>query len=251
MPQAPRSSTHAARVSAARGLAAMRMSSVTRHKFLLLFLFLLADLILYPYISANEGPRYYLFRSLGVAVTLVTVYVVSLRRELIIIALALAIPAMIEYTTYFRLKMGALSVCSVVLSFAFDVFVIVVLFRRVFAREKPTTETIFGAVCIYLLIGFTFARLYAIIGALHPNAFHLDPAINTHPFAAGFDFIFFSFGTMTSLGANGIVAISPTVRSLSVIESMLGVLYLAVMISRLMGAYRPNYRPNYPGSDES
>jgi hypothetical protein len=54
-----------------------------------------------------------------------------------------------------------------------------------------------------------------------------------------FDFIFYSFGSMTTAGAAGIAAASPQVRSLSMLESILAVLYLAVMISRLMGAYRP------------
>ena len=116
----------------------------------------------------------------------------------------------------------------------------------------PTTETIFGALCIYLMVGFTFARLYAIIAAVSPHAFYLDPVTNSHSLAAGFDFIFFSFGTMTSLGAAGIVAVSPQVRSVSVMESILGVLYLAVMISRLMGAYRPTYSGSgYSGSEDS
>ena len=52
---------------------------------------------------------------------------------------------------------------------------------------------------------------------------------------------------MTTAGAAGIAAVSPQVRSLSMIKSTLAVLYLAVMISRLMGAYRPNQ----PGSIES
>jgi hypothetical protein len=43
---------------------------------------------------------------------------------------------------------------------------------------------------------------------------------------------------MTSLGASGIVAVSDQARSLTAVESVLGVLYLAVMISRLVGAYR-------------
>ena len=55
----------------------------------------------------------------------------------------------------------------------------------------------------------------------------------------GFDFIFSVFGSMTTAGSSGIVAVSRQVRSLSVIESILGVLYLAVMISRLIDAYRP------------
>jgi hypothetical protein len=43
---------------------------------------------------------------------------------------------------------------------------------------------------------------------------------------------------MTSLGASGITPVSAEVRSISVIEAIVGVLYLAVLISRLVGAYR-------------
>jgi hypothetical protein len=214
---------------------------VTGHKFLLLFLFLLAELVLYPYVGETVGPRYYLFRALSVTVTLVAVYAVSFRRGLIFVALVLAIPAMVQHTVFLRAESGTISILSAILSFAFDVFVIVVIFRRVYTRENPTAETLFGAVCIYLLIGFTFARLYAIVVAFLPHVFYLDPVINSHSVAAGFDFIFFSFGAMTTLGSAGLVAVSPQVRSLSIIESILGVLYLAVMISRLMGTYRPNY----------
>src|SRR5580704_16613980 len=216
-----------------------RILPVTGHKFFLLFLFLLADLALYPYMT-NTGARYYVFQVVGAALTLMTVYAVSFRRSLIFVALILAVPAFVEHAIVFRTRLVPASVFSVVLSFAFDIFIIVVIFRRVFAREEPTAETIFGAVCIYLIIGFSFARLYAIIAIIDPHAFYLDPAINPHAVPVGFDFIFFSFGSMTTAGATGIAAALPQVRSLSMLESILAVLYLAVMISRLMGAYRPH-----------
>jgi len=44
-----------------------------------------------------------------------------------------------------------------VLTLVFDVVIVVVIFRHVLAAEQPTSETIFGALCIYLLVGFTFA----------------------------------------------------------------------------------------------
>jgi hypothetical protein len=44
---------------------------------------------------------------------------------------------------------------------------------------------------------------------------------------------------MTSLGAAGIIAVTAEARSVSVLQTILGVLYLAVLIARLMGAYRP------------
>ena len=220
---------------------AQRILPVTGHKFFLLFLFLLAYLILFPYMG-DSGARYYVFRAVGTAVTLVCVYAVSFRRGLIFVALILAGPSIVEHAIVFRHRLVPASVFSVVLSFAFDVFIVVVIFRRVFAREEPNAETIFGAVCIYLLIGFSFARLYAMIAIVQPHAFYLDPAINPHVVPAGFDFAFFSFGSMTTAGAPGITAVSSQVRSISMIESILAVLYLAVMIARLMGAYRTNQR---------
>ncbi|QNI32196.1 hypothetical protein H7849_24945 [Alloacidobacterium dinghuense] len=220
---------------------------ITEHRFFLLFVFLLADLAFYPFVSDSLGARYYVLRGLGIAVTLITVYAVSFRKGLIFVALALGIPAMMERRVFFHTGIGALSALNVFVGFAFDVFVIVVMFRRIFAPDKPSAETLFGALCIYLLIGFAFARLYALIAALSPHAFYLDPATNQHTLPVGFDFIFFSFGSMTTAGASSIVAVSPQVRSLSVIESILGVLYLAVMISRLVGAYRRTY----PDSKES
>jgi len=46
------------------------------------------------------------------------------------------------------------------------------------------------------------------------------------------------FGMMTQLGSSGIAAVTDQARSVSVIEAILGQLYLAVLISRLVGAYR-------------
>lgn len=228
-----------------------RTLSLTGHKFFLLFLFLLADLIFVSFADNATGFRYAAIRLLGITITLLSVYAISFRRGLIFFALVLAVPALMQHAALFRGDISTLSILNRVLSFAFDVFVIVVIFRRVFSREIPNAETIFGALCIYLLVGFTFARLYGVVVALQPHAFYLDPVTNSHSVPRVFDLIFFSFGSMTSLGAAGIVAVSQQVRSLSFIESILGVLYLAVIISRLMDAYRTNHAPQQKQDDGS
>src|ERR1700689_1266469 len=163
-----------------------RVLPVTGHKFLLLFLFLLGDLIFYPYAAGDAGFSYYAFRILGAVITLLAVYAISFRRSLVITALLLAIPALLQHTMLVRADAGALAILNILLSFAFDLFVIVVIFRRIFAHDKITSETIFGALCIYLLVGFTFARLYAIVSTLQPHAFYLDPLTNSHPVPQGF-----------------------------------------------------------------
>lgn len=213
------------------------LTRFAEHRFLLLFLFLLATLIAYPY-TENSGFGYYAFRALGTTVIALSVYVVSFRRGLAVVALLLAIPALVQHLLHPALAAGFFPIFNLILSFAFDLWIVVAIFRRVFSRASITSETIFGALCIYLLNGITFASVYGLVSDLQPKAFFLDPLVNTHTLPTRFDFIYYSFGMMTQLGAVGISAVTDQARSISVIEAILGQLYLAVLISRLVGAYR-------------
>ncbi|MFY9803671.1 MAG: ion channel [Candidatus Acidiferrales bacterium] len=215
----------------------------TGYRFFLLFIFLLSVLILYPYAETSRF-GYYALRVLGSAVIVVSVYAISLRRSVLIFALILAVPALVQRLRLPEPTASTFSILNIVLSFTFDVYVVIVIFRRVFAREQTNSETVFGALCIYLLVGFSFASVYGMIAALQPHAFYLDPLTNHHAIADRFDFIYYSYGTMTSLGATGITPVSAQARSVTIVEAILGVLYLAVLVARLIGAYRPT-----PGRD--
>lgn len=210
----------------------------TGRRFSLLFIFLLASLILYPF-ADNSVPGYYMLRVIGSGVILVSVYVVSYRRTFLVFAILLGVPAMAQHIWLLKSDPSALSMINILLSFVFDVFVVTVIFRRIFARDHATSETIFGALCIYLLVGFSFASLYHLVGVVQPNAFYFDPHANFHTVPDRLDFIYYSFGTLTSVGAAGIIPVSAHARSLTIVEAILGVLFLAVLVSRLMDAYRP------------
>jgi hypothetical protein len=212
-----------------------QVSAITGHKFFLLFVFLLLYLILYPY-TQNKGVAYYALRVLGIGITLLSVYAVSFRRSLVFVGMALAVPALLEHLRIAQWDASATSMLTIALTLAFDTFIIVVIFRRVFVHKQPTAETIYGALCIYLLVGLGFASLYTLLAAVQPHAFYLNPITSLNANLNRFDFIYYSFGTMTCLGANGIIAVSNQAKSLSLIEAILGVLYLAVLISRLVGA---------------
>src|SRR5580704_18228230 len=173
--------------------------SLTGHKFFLLFVFLLAILIFYPYVQ-DSGFGYFAFRVVSVAGILIAVYAIRLRRTLLLVALLLAVPAILERMLLRQPDAGALSILSIVLSFVFDVFIVVVIVQRVFSQDQPNSETIFGALCIYLMVGFAFASMYGMVAALQPKAFYLDPLTNLHVVPDRFDFIYYSFATLTSLG---------------------------------------------------
>jgi Ion channel len=206
-------------------------------RFFFLFLFLLATLLLYPYAEASRW-GYYAFRVIGSAAIVISVYAAKIHRSLLVLALLLAIPTLLHRILLPKSVLSSFSIANMLLSFVFDVVIVVVIFRHVFSKDQPNSETIFGALCIYLLVGFSFASVYGMVAAFQANAFYLDPRINFHIVPDRFDFIYYSFGTMTSLGAAGIIPVSSQARSVSILEAILGVLYLAVLITRLMGAYR-------------
>jgi uncharacterized membrane protein len=216
-----------------------RGSDLTDRRFVWLFLLLLGTLILHPYAETSRF-GYYAFRLIGSAAVLISVYAAKIHRGLLILALLLAIPTLFQRILLPKADASSLSIFGMLVGFVFDVLIIVVIFRHVFSKEKTNSETIFGALCVYMMVGFSFANVYGLVATFEPNAFCLDPHTNLHVIPDRFDFIYYSFATMTSLGAAGMTPVSAHARSVSILQAILGVLYLAVLIARLMGAYRTN-----------
>ncbi len=207
-----------------------------QYRYLALFLILLASLLAYPY-AGDDGLRYQWFRWMGFALTAFSVFAVSFRKWTLIVGLALAIPAALNRIIVPKEEASTMALIGIMLTFAFDLFVMVTIFRRIFRFERVTSSTIFGALCIYLMLGFSFTNLYLFVAKLQPWAFYLTPGVNVHKTAQYSDIVYFSFGSMTSLGSSGVVPVSLSVRSLSSVEAILGLLYLAVLVSRLVGMY--------------
>ena len=89
-----------------------------------------------------------------------------------------------------------------------------------------------GAILLYLAIGLTFVALYTFVGLLIPDAFS-GMAITDTPTLAS-TIIYFSFGTLTTAGPGDIAAMHPIARSLSNVEAMIGQLYPATLLARLV-----------------
>lgn len=223
-------------------LPSRRKPGLTSHRFNLLFVFLLGTLILFPYAEARHIGSY-AFRVIGSFAIVVSVYAAKVHRSLLVLALVLAIPALVERLVLPKLNSQSFYILNIVLALVFDVVIVVVIFRHVLASNEPTSETIFGALCLYLLVGFSFASIYGLVNAFQPNAFYLDPRTNLHNVPDRFDMIYYSFATMTSLGAAGITPVSSQARSFTILEAILGILYLAVLITGLIGAYRAKSTP--------
>jgi Ion channel len=108
----------------------------------------------------------------------------------------------------------------------------IVVARAVFGGGRITYHRIVGAILLYLLIAVAFATLFAFVGLSIPEsfkgiAFEDDAALASSLF-------YLSFVTLTSTGYGDILPVHPLARSLCNIESIIGQLYPATILARLV-----------------
>ncbi len=114
------------------------------------------------------------------------------------------------------------------------VLLAVVRFSRI-----QTSQAIVGAVCVYLLIGLTWAIIYQLIEMLDPDAFAFAArrVVDTGngPHTSFSQMTYFSFVTLSTLGYGDITPRTTTAETACWIEATIGQLYLAILVARLVG----------------
>jgi hypothetical protein len=109
----------------------------------------------------------------------------------------------------------------------------IVVARAVFAPGKVTFHRVIGAVLLYLNIGLVFVALYCFVALRIPNAFTGLEPLKDNLAVAG-NLIYFSFVTLTSVGYGDIVPLHPFARGLANVEAIIGQLYPATLLARLV-----------------
>ena len=104
--------------------------------------------------------------------------------------------------------------------------------RQVFRRGRVTYHRIVGAVLLYLLIAMCFATLFAFLGLSVPDAFR-GVAFEDNAALAS-ELFYLSFATLTTTGYGDLVPVHPFARSLCNAEAVIGQLYPATLLARLV-----------------
>ena len=117
----------------------------------------------------------------------------------------------------------------------FQVVILYSLVRFVRLQERVTLNTGLAAVSIYLLIGATFVPLYGLVETVQPGSFVDSTAPDDG--IVWQQLIYYSYVTLNTVGYGDIQPVKAWARSLSTLEAVLGVLYIAVAIARLVSLY--------------
>ncbi len=124
---------------------------------------------------------------------------------------------------------------SMILGLVFMTFMTGVFIWSIVSDLSVTTDTLAGAVSAYMLMGITFGIAYSLIDHLVPGAFR--DTIEPGKHLTQSEFTFFSFVTMTTVGYGDIVPWDAHARSVAMIEAVIGIMYPAVLIGRLVGLH--------------
>jgi hypothetical protein len=198
-------------------------------------LFVIADLVFYP------------FGELGVAGAVLVESVFFLMLISGVMSVGKSRPALVVMST-----LGSGALLSGLLSLVYPVLVlfivkswltsslmgalVVIILIEVFSEGRITFRRIQGAIAAYLLIGILWTMFYRLIFQIDPAAFLGGPSIIPDQ-PSGFlrrEYIYFSFGALTTVDYKGMSAVHPLTQSLVMLEALIGQLYPAILLARLV-----------------
>jgi Ion channel len=109
----------------------------------------------------------------------------------------------------------------------------VVIARAVFGPGRVTWHRVQGAVVLYMNVALLFFTLYRFLTTLVPNAFNGLPPIGAEH-GSGAALLYFSFSTLTTVGYGDITPVYPLARNLANLEAVIGQLFPATLLARLV-----------------
>jgi len=109
-----------------------------------------------------------------------------------------------------------------------------IVLAQVFREGPITSQRIQGAIAAYLLVALMFAAAYTWIDLHIDGAFTGPVGITALQHDPMQRFVYFSFVTLTTVGYGDIAPVAPIARSLSMMEAVLGQLFPAILLARLV-----------------
>ena len=210
------------------------------------FLILLLTIVSIRVVEVILGPALTESRLVGLlqlVVICVTIYAVGGRRNLTIAALLIGGPVVVARLVSVSITAREAELASVTLGIVFMAYVIWVIAKAVLRPGQVTMDKIYGAICIYLLMGILWGYAYCILEIAEPGSFafpeHIAPTelVEQNDYRElEYELHYYSYVTLTTLGYGDITPATRRARQLSWMEALAGQLFIAITIARLVGS---------------
>jgi Ion channel len=129
-----------------------------------------------------------------------------------------------------KLHNGGILVVGALVVLVVPVVVAHGVFHGIRTRGRVTLEAAYGALCIYLLVGMLFAFCFGAVAVLQHG-----PLFSNGTEGDLQDHLYFSFITITTVGYGDLAPAGDLARSLSILEALIGQLYLVTVVAVIVG----------------
>jgi hypothetical protein len=161
-----------------------------------------------------------------------SIYAIGDGKRVFITALILASPAIAGQWSHYFVERAAPEVVGKAFGIIFLSYTAVIILKHIFRERRVTPDLIIGAICVYFLIGHVWGVGFHLVEIYQPGSFSIEYRNFSE---ASVGFTYYSFITVTTLGYGDIAPLSNIARSLSLLEAVMGQMYLAVLVARLVG----------------
>lgn len=169
-----------------------------------------------------------------------TVYAIDGHRSILITGLFFLVPYIYFDSLSFYYHSLPYLIVAYGFSLVFTLFSMIVLMRKILRAGLVNADLIFGALMVYLLSGILWANFYYIENIVSPGSFHGAGALDfdstdlLSTYEQQFNFLYYSFATLATLGMGDITPLSHLAKSLTAMEAMFGQLFVAIIIAKLV-----------------
>ncbi len=155
-----------------------------------------------------------------------------------VLAWLLAVPATIGFGASLATASPLIHAIAEFIAICFLLVIVITLLRFVFRAKKVTGNTVAAALCAYLCICIAYASLYTLLYIIDADSFAFSntlAAMDSSAESFSVVALYYSLVTMTTLGYGDIAPTTPVTQMAAAIQALIGQLYLAVLIARLVG----------------
>lgn len=192
----------------------------------------LAGLLLYPFIEQTRPARAAL-GAFGVLVLGLATLMVRHTPGRAWISFGIAVPAVAFNVMDMIWTVPALRPWWAALEAAFYFYAAGCLISYMLADRRATTDELFAAGATFTLLAWGFTFVYVLCQTLQPGSF--TAAVNPESPRTWTELLFLSFALLSSTGIGDVIPITVHTRAVAALEMFVGVMYLALVVSRLIG----------------
>ncbi len=203
-----------------------------RHPSAFLLAVQLLGVLLYPAMEDTDAGRA-MFGAFGILVLALALWVVNRSRSINWIAWCLAVPAVALSLLSIGSNHPELLVYAHLLEGALYFYTAASLTRYMLKDHKVTSDELFAAGATFTLLAWAFAFSFSVCQQWYPASF--IAAVDPQNPRSWVELLFLSFSVLSSVGLSDVVPVLPQARALVMLESFAGVMYIALVVSRLIG----------------